>query len=120
VAAIVSLAALYLNNPARDASTHARCWETLLAERRRRIAERNSKDLGNFNVIGLFKNAINDTAGLLQGQRVMVDFVFFSAAYLDSEAEVDGEYFAFGGMGSWTVVGLALFRLICSRQNTNL
>lgn len=108
--ALASLAALYLNNPARDASTHGRCWELLLNERRRRIAQRNSKDLGNFNVVRIFKNALSDTAGLLQGQRVMVDFVFFSAAYLDSEAEVDGEFFALGGMGSWTVVEMAVLR----------
>ena len=110
--ALVSLAALYLNNPARDPSTHGRCWELLLNERRRRIAERNSKDLGKFKLVSLVKNALNDTAGLLQGQRVIVDFVFFGAGYLESDAEVDGEYFAVGAMGSWSVVEMAALRKI--------
>ena len=118
--ALVSLAALYLNNPARDSSTHSRCWDALLAERRRRIAERNSKDLSKFNVVGLFKNAFTDTAGLLQGQRVMVDFVFFSMAYLDSKADVDAEYFALGVMGSWMVVEMAALRKVAAGVATTL
>ena len=60
------------------------------------------------------KNALSDTAGLLQGQRVMVDFVFFSAAYIESEAEVDSEFFAVGVMGSWTVVEMAALRGIAA------
>jgi len=53
LAALVSLAAAYLNNPARDASTHPRCWDALLNERRRRIAQRNSKVRGLGFVWGL-------------------------------------------------------------------
>ena len=52
---------------------------------------------------------MTDATSLLQGKRVMVDFVFFSMAYLDSEAGVDGEFFALGA-------GPA-FRLICPPQN---
>ena len=51
LALVASLAALYLNNPARDARTHASCWECLLAERRRRQGERNAEDLSRFDVV---------------------------------------------------------------------
>ena len=47
---------------------------------------------------------------MLQGQRVIVDFVFFGAGYLESDAEVDGEYFAVGAMGSWNIVEMAALR----------
>ena len=66
--------------------------------------ERNAKDVSNLNVLSLIKNAVNDTTGLISGQRVMCDFVFFSLAYIDSESGVDAEYFALGAMGSWRIV----------------
>lgn len=107
---VATLAALYLNNPARDARTHASCWECLLAERRRRQGERNAEDLSRFDVVRFLKNAVGDAAGLMQGQRVMVDFVFFAMAYVDSEAAVDAEFFALGAMGTWNVVPMAPLR----------
>ena len=78
--ALVGLASLYINNPCREPSTHNKAWEMLLAERSRRIGERNAKDVSNLNVLSLIKNAVNDTTGLISGQRVMCDFVFFSFA----------------------------------------
>ena len=110
LALVASLAALYLNNPARDARTHASCWECLLAERRRRQGERNAEDLSRFDVVRFLKNAVGDAAGLMQGQRVMVDFIFFAMAYVDSEAAVDAEFFALGAMGTWNVVPMAPLR----------
>lgn len=110
LALVATLAALYLNNPARDARTHASCWESLLAERRRRQGERNAEDLSRFDVVRFLKNAVGDAAGLMQGQRVMVDFVFFAMAYVDSEAAVDAEFFALGAMGTWNVVPMAPLR----------
>ena len=47
--ALVGLASLYINNPCREPSTHNKAWEMLLAERRRRIGERNAKDVSNLN-----------------------------------------------------------------------
>ena len=111
---LVGLASLYLNNPCREPSTHHRAWEMLLAERRRRIGERNAKDVSNLNVISLIKNAVNDTSGLIGGQRVMCDFVFFSFAYIDSESGVDAEYFALGAMGSWRIVEMAVLRKLAT------
>lgn len=112
--ALVGLASLYINNPCREPSTHNKAWEMLLAERRRRIGERNAKDVSNLNVLSLIKNAVNDTTGLISGQRVMCDFVFFSFAYIDSESGVDAEYFALGAMGSWRIVEMAVLRRLAT------
>ena len=98
---------MYINNPCRE-PTHHKAWEMLLAERRRRIGERTQRT-SNLNVISLIKNAVNDTTGLISGQRVMCDCVLLFA-YIDSESGVDAEYFALGAMGSWRIVEMAVLR----------
>ena len=112
--AIVLLAACYLNNPARDAGTHAHCWEVLAVERRARIARRNSKDLASFKIMSLLKNTLVDGVQHLQGQRIMIDFIFFAIAYIDSEAKVDAEICAVGVLGSWRLFEMEPLRRLAA------
>jgi hypothetical protein len=55
------------------------------------VRERRAKQI--FKVL---KNAVVDTLQQWQGQRVAVNFVFFSLAYVDSEAKVDTDLCALG------------------------
>jgi hypothetical protein len=47
-------------------------------------------------VFKVLKNAVVDTVHAWQGQKVAVNFVFFTLAYVESEAPVDRELSAVG------------------------
>jgi hypothetical protein len=47
-------------------------------------------------ILKVLKNAVVDTLQQWQGQRVAVNFAFFTLAYIDSEAAVDGDLCAVG------------------------
>ena len=105
LALLLALGASYLNNPVRVPSLSDGAWEPLLAARASVLASNADEQLSRGRFMSALKSAFVDGGvRLLRGRRVMVDFLLFSLAYIDSASTVDQELVAVGLLGQWRVL----------------
>lgn len=105
LALLLALGAAYLNNPVRVPSLSDGAWEPLLAARASVLASNADEQLSRGRFMSALKSAFVDGGvRLLRGRKVMVDFLLFSVAFIDSASTVDQELVAVGVLGQWRVL----------------
>lgn len=97
-------------NPIQDPAAMNEGWRLLRDRRAQLLDLRDKKDLQSWKVFKVLKNAVVDAVQQWQGQRIAINFVFFTLAYIESEARVDHELSAIGVMGGWVVLEMSQFR----------
>eukprot|EP00238_Polyblepharides_amylifera_P012630 CAMPEP_0196586724 /NCGR_PEP_ID=MMETSP1081-20130531/55350_1 /TAXON_ID=36882 /ORGANISM="Pyramimonas amylifera, Strain CCMP720" /LENGTH=197 /DNA_ID=CAMNT_0041908699 /DNA_START=134 /DNA_END=727 /DNA_ORIENTATION=- len=112
------LVAAYFTNPIRNVTAMAECWRLLRARRTLLLSLRDKQDIKQWKILSVLRNTVVDTVQGWAGQRVAVDFIFFTLAYMDSPAEVDTDLCCIGALGCWKVLELEALRRFAANSLT--